>query len=149
MKTDGKKKIERLYNTAERILFSGVLVVVAGVFVLDLIIEVFTAPWYRIVITGVFAYLFSFCAWKSLDFRPEYRVEEGGIWFRDEQVMLPYTLMERAEYCSFPDRSSTGYEVDIFISPAALLEGQINGQKIRKNLQKEKKIRNIFSEKEK
>ena len=149
MKADRKKKLKSFYHMVEKILLRVFCVAVAVVFILDLIIELFTAPWYRILVTGLLAWLFSFIAWKSLDLRPEYRVEDTGIWFRDYKALIPYALMERAEYCSFPERTGTGYEVDLFLSPAALLDGQLESQKLLKQLKRENKLRMIFMGEEK
>ena len=146
MKQNTGKGPGRVVHTIENVFVRLAFVVLAIISILSFIVDIFSGRWFSAIFMGLIALMFTGCAVDRLDFRPEFQFMEKGIWFRDYGVMVPYSYMERGEYCAVPEIRRTSYEVDIFLSPAAFETGQKSFQKLQKKLKRERKIRILLFE---
>ena len=91
-------------------------------------------------VSGPVCHLLSGSASQYAGSSPDTRVVENGIWFRDYNVMIPYSYMEKGEFYKGRSHGSTDYVVDIFLSSKVFEDGQLNTCKLQKKLKGENRI---------
>ena len=146
MTKEKKKSLRRLRYLLSRILSGLSWLVLTAFAVIIFIMDFGVKSWFFSLFQGLFAIFFLAVLPSMLDLRPDTRVEENGIWFRDYKVMIPYSYMEKGEFYKGRSHGCTEYEVDIFLSSKVVEDGQINTCKLQKKLKGENKIRVLLLE---